>query len=82
MTFREQSIVVIDQLLWAGSGAAILFFLTLIVLALVRGYVAINGQKATKLDEPIGYLIALAAYCGVIYVMWYHFVGGLKQWGL
>ena len=80
MTLRESTISVVDQLLWCSSGALVLFFATLTIRALWLGYVPINGQKATKLDEPIGYLLVIAAYLGCMYLAWHFFWPGLQKW--
>jgi hypothetical protein len=56
MSFRETTISIIDTLAWCGSGALVLFFVTLAIRALWLGRVPINGKIATKLDEPVGYL--------------------------
>ena len=78
MNFRDTSISVIDTLVWCGSGALVLFFVTLAVRALWLGHVPINGKTATKLDEPVGYLLALAAYLGCAFVFWLVFWSGLR----
>lgn len=80
MTARQLTISVVDFLVWTGAGAAILLFATMAVLALWRGHVHINGQKATKQDEPVGYLLVVAGFCGCIYFLWPVFRGGLVSW--
>ena len=79
MTFRESTIAVVDLLLWCGSGALVLFFAPLAVRALWLGYVPINGKKATKQDEPVGYLLVIAAYLGCMYLFWLVFWGGVQD---
>ena len=59
---------------------AILAFATMAVHALWRGHVHINRQKATKQDEPVGYLLVVAAFCGCIYFVWPVFWDGLVSW--
>ncbi len=80
MTLRENAISVIDLLLWCSSGALVLFFATMTIRALWTGQVSINGKKATKLDEPVGYLLVLAAYLGCGYLFWLVFWKGLRPW--
>ena len=80
MTFRESTISVVDLLLWCGSGALVLFFATMTIRALWLGHVSINGKKATKLDEPAGYLLVLVAYLGCAYLFWLIFWDGLRTW--
>ena len=80
MTVRETTIALVDFLVWTGAGAAILALATLTVRALWLGHVHINGKMATKLKEPVGYLLVILAYCGCIYFLWPLFWGGLSSW--
>jgi hypothetical protein len=80
MSQREAFISAVDYFLLAGAGAAMLFFAGLAALAVFRGYVYINGKKATKLEEPVGYLIVLISFCGLSYLFSVPFIDGLKAW--
>ena len=80
MTVRETTIATVDFLVWCGAGAAILALATLAARALWLGHVHINGQRATKLKEPFGYLLVVVAYCGCIYFLWSVFWGGFSSW--
>lgn len=80
MPSRESIFVVTDFLLWCGSGALVLFFATLAVRALWLGHVSINGKKATKLDEPVGYLLVIVSFLGLAYLFWVVFELGLPRW--
>ena len=80
MTGREATIAIVDFLVWCGAGAAILALATLAVRALLLGHVHINGQRATKVEEPLGYWLVIAAFCGCIYFLWPLFWGGLSSW--
>jgi|GEM_PF-2782699 len=80
MTLRESTITVVDLLIWCGSGALVLLFVSMAIRAAWLGYVLINGKKATKLDEPVGYLLVLAAYLGCGYIFWHVFWEGLQSW--
>ena len=80
MTTREITISVVDFLVWCGAGAAILAFAILVARALYLGHVHINGHMATKRKEPVGYLLVIVSFCGVIYFLWPVFWGGLSSW--
>ena len=80
MMAREITISAVDILLWYGSGALVLFFAMLAARALWLGHVTINGKKATKLDEPVGYLLVIAAYLGCAYLFWLVFWSGFQAW--
>ena len=80
MPSRETTFQVTDFLLWCGSGALVLFFGTLAVRALWLGHVSINGKRATKLDEPVGYLLVVASFLGLAYLFWVVFQQGLPRW--
>lgn len=80
MPLRESIFQVTDLLLWCGSGALVLLFATLAVRALWLGHVSINGQRATKLDEPVGYLLVVASFLGLAYLFWVVFESGLSRW--
>ena len=58
----------------------VLALATLAVRALWLGHVHINGQRATKVEEPLGYWLVIAAFCGCIYFLWPLFWGGLSSW--
>ena len=80
MPSRESIFVATDFLLWCGSGALVLFFVTLAARALWQGHVSITGQRATKLDEPVGYLLVIASFLGLAYLFWVVFELGLQRW--
>jgi hypothetical protein len=80
MPSRESIFQVTDFLLWCGSGALVLFFATLAARALWLGHVSINGQRATKLDEPVGYVLVIASLLGLAYLFWVVFEPGLSRW--
>jgi hypothetical protein len=78
MTFRSISILLLDTLVWCAAGALVLFFLTLVIRAVLLGHVPINGKLATKLDEPVGYCLVLAAYLGCAFIFWLVFWSGVR----
>ena len=80
MSIREKAIAAVDLLVWAGSGALILVFATLLALAIWRGKIVYGTQRITKLDNPVDYLFVLAVYCGCIYFLWLTFQDGLSTW--
>ena len=77
---RETIIGLVDTLVWLGAGVAIIAAVAFCARAVRRRYVHINGKKATLREEPLGYLLVLAAFVGVIYFLWPLFWGGAQGW--
>lgn len=80
MTTHETTILIVDTLIWCGKGALMLVFGTFAAQALWLGRVRINGKVATKLDEPVGYLLVLGSFVGCTYFFGLAFWAGLRTW--
>jgi len=58
---RETIIFIIDSAGIAISVAIALFCIRYIVVSLRRGFVYINGKKATVKDEPVGFWLGIVS---------------------